>query len=82
MPKIKKKNDRMCLYYDKDRGASVKDRMRVYHVVYSQVDVRKLRRCRVVCPACKRRMRGWVAVGYDDELRYVVPKHKRKRWWR
>lgn len=68
---------KMCSYYDTNRGAPVEDRAETGHYVHP-----KTRRKRVACPVCKRRLVARVAVGYDDELRYVVPKHKRKRWWR
>lgn len=77
-----RRDDRMCPYYDADRGVSVAAREREYHIVYPECEVRKLRRKRVTCPVCGRRMRGWVASGYDDELRYIVPQHKRKGWWK
>lgn len=75
-------NDKMCPYFDEKRGASVDDRGRACHAVHDSKDVKKLQRKRVTCPVCGRRLMGWIAVGYDDELRLVVPPHKKKGWWK
>jgi len=75
-------NDKMCQYHDEKRGVPVEDRSGTGHAVYPCADVKSLRKRRVKCPECGRRMSGWVAVGYDDELRLVVPPHKRKKWWK
>lgn len=72
----------MCSFTARDRGAQVGDRARTGHHVFSHREVRKAQRKRVVCPECGRRLLGWVTVGYDDELRVTVPRHKRKGWWR
>jgi len=71
--------DKMCPYYDKDRGALRDDRERYYHYVANAGEAKSRR---VVCPVCKRRLKSKLAIGYDDEVRYIIPRHKRKRWWR
>lgn len=45
----------------------------------------KLMRDNVVltCPVCKRRLLGRAYVGHDsDQVVYLIPKHKRKGWWK
>lgn len=76
------RKDLECLYFDRDRGVPVEDREQTYHKVYSEKEVREVRRGRVTCPECGRRMMGWVAIGYDDNLRCIVPRHRKKAWWK
>jgi hypothetical protein len=43
----------------------------------------KYKRVRVTCPECGRRLIGWMSVCHDGCcVRYTVPRHKRKGWWK
>lgn len=37
---------------------------------------------RIRCPECKRRMIADTSFGHDGILRFRVPPHKRKGWWK
>ena len=73
------KKDRMCTYHEEAYGDSAENRASAHHLVFSKKEVP---RKRVTCPVCKRRLTAKVSIGYDDVVRYLVPQHKRKRWWR
>lgn len=74
----------MCPYSG-NRGYDREDRQRTGHHVFTDREVAKAQRKRVVCPVCKRRLIGWVTVLHSDcqdVLRVTVPRHKRKGWWK
>jgi hypothetical protein len=60
------------------RGTSIRDPWRSRHRVAAEK-----KRVRVTCPECGRRLIGWMAVCDDGCcVRYTVPRHKIKGWWR
>lgn len=72
-------NKKLCPYYQKNRGQSKACREHDNHLL-SAGDIK---RKKIVCPVCKRRLWGWVAMRLDcDKPLYLVPKHKRKKWWK
>lgn len=45
-------------------------------------DDKPFKRQRVECPSCGRRMMGWMIIHDGEVLKYAVPPHKRKGWWK
>lgn len=42
-----------------------------------------VKRIRLTCPKCKRRLMSSVRMGHDnDGVLHYIPKHKPKKWWK
>ena len=69
-----------CSYQDKYAGGS--RFMDDYRAVDS-VKLEQIKRHRVKCPQCGRRMWGWKVITCDaDFYYYAIPPHKVKKWWK
>lgn len=69
-----------CPYDNKGYGGSRLADLRAYEA--SDEDLAQ-RRTKVQCPLCGRRLVGWATISHDGYIvRYVVPPHKKKGWWK
>ena len=68
----------MCSYYDKYRGTPIRDFMR-----YGFFNKEPVRKKRVKCPTCGRKLWAWASICHDGCcVTYVIPPHKKKGWWK
>ena len=69
-----------CSYNDKGNGGS---RHSCGSRAVDNDDLEHIKRKRVKCPQCGRRLWGWATIGHDgDFYHYAVPAHKTKKWWK
>jgi len=48
---------------------------------YYFTDRRKIKRIRMTCPVCKRRVLSSISLGHDEDyIRHELPPHKPKHW--
>ncbi|MHB8089510.1 MAG: hypothetical protein ACYDH2_14815 [Anaerolineaceae bacterium] len=50
---------------------------------YYFTDRRKLKRIRIACPKCGRRVMSSISLGHDEDyILHELPPHKTKHWWK
>lgn len=73
------KQSEMCPYFEKTGKSDLRWRSGGHGDALKEMPPAQ----RVQCPACGRRMKAWLSVGYDACcVHQLIPPHKRKDWWK
>lgn len=54
-----------------------------YYGFFFYVMERRIKRIRLTCPVCKRRVLSSIRLGHDEDyILHTLPPHKPKHWWK